>query len=228
MKEIKLLSEKLNEEVIDYLKLRSLPRQIFEFVKDEIPNNQESLEFNKIISTENLEKDFDSILHRICIEMKAFEDVAFISALDDASKKENYSEDVAETVRTAFVEAKMLIDRWDQVTTTFLLNYELINDCKQAWQDTGYLKEENSKYSLFSTNILFDLNVPKHYIYAICDNCIWEIGSKRYNCGNVIWENFGFEPSGDGKYIEVFNRFSLNIDRPKQVSRIPLRKIYNQ
>lgn len=227
MMQDKLLSNKLSEEVFDYLKYRSLPRQIFKFIEDEVPSNQTSLEFNKIILIEDLKKDFESTLHKLCVEMKFFEDNAFISELDAACKEQNDPNIVEENLKRAIVEAKVQIDRWDFVTTSFFVNQELFDNAKKIFENV-IETDRNNKSMLYGANIFFDVNIPKHYIYALCDDSSWQAGNKKFNCGNVIIENFGFELSDDEKYIEVFSRFSIKIDRPQQVSRVSLRQIYNQ
>ena len=207
------LSDKLCIKIRDYINDFSLPRQFFKFEQDEIPENISSKMFNKIIPIEEFQNNFYSIAHRLCIEMKLFEDDYFISELDKASKIENEINTPFISLRQAIVEAKVKIDRWDRLTTSTLINYMNLKDLKRSLMtDLVVRGENNPKYCVYGSELIFDLNVPINYIYSISN-------SKNNYCGYVIWENFGTALTEDEKNIEIFNKLAIVIDQPKHISR---------
>ena len=105
------LSDKLSIKIRDYISDFSLPRQFFKFEQDEIPNNVPSKMFNKVIPIEEFQNNFYSIAHRLCIEMKLFEDDYFISELDKASQIENKIDISFISLRQAIVETKVKIEQ---------------------------------------------------------------------------------------------------------------------
>lgn len=191
------IREKVHSAFVDsYLgyNFKSIPRRLFKISFDEI--NGESLKFFESIPIELLENDFDFEMNKLYVKIKTFENNCFLAELNKIAKN-NYHEIGNVAIKNALIEAKVHIDKYNNLTTMFLLN-----QCKmqEVMRTTTSFGGDN----IWGADLIYDADIPEKNIYAICHYDGNEIGE-------MICENFGIEVGSDKKTIDIFETISIKI-----------------
>lgn len=153
------LRKKYNKLQEDYGSLRDAIKMMADY-----SSNKNNLNFglDGYSSFSSLKKDIKTDQNELEGAWPSEADISFWLYINSGGK--NYKEDnyFSNKLKTKLIEAKCLIDRWDQVTSDIIIH---ISHKEKFLQEMGSIVSFsviNNKFQLWGANIYFSNNIPKN------------------------------------------------------------------